>query len=324
MELTIYLVGIVCTGLVIATRAKIAATCLLLILVTYVIIVRLAPPQVDMKVYYQLLSNFSPYMLKEFLYYYVTNFLYQILKDRNLVFIVIDLATFGVLMACLRPELGRTRTIIYMAFLLFSFVGVMGLQNIYRQFLASILLTIGFITFEQRKKKTAALAILSAAFIHNASLLLIMLFFMTSVSRAFVQKNLVYFIVGLSVATALFAYFVIGIRIKSNRDTGANMLPLYIILSALVFLLFANRATSHRGTLLRSASFLVMVLPVFLMSGGSSGGERIFMFTFPILLYEVFKYSRHLVFGDRAQELMIFIIFCGPTLAVYSSRQFLI
>ena len=67
MELAFYALGIVCTLVVIATRAKAAATALLLVLVAYVISARLAPPEVDMAVYYQYLSFFRPYMIKEFL-----------------------------------------------------------------------------------------------------------------------------------------------------------------------------------------------------------------------------------------------------------------
>ena len=101
------------------------------------------------------------------------------------------------------------------------------------------------------------------------------------------------------------------------------MLLFYLMLSFLAFLLFGNPATSHKGTVIRSALFLVILLPIFQMSGGSTAGERIFMFVFPILLYELCKSSNHLIFSVRTQEIALFVIFCGPTLAVYSSRQFL-
>ena len=136
--------GLLCTVACIATRANAAATALLIILVAYMVSARLAPPEVDMSVYYELITAFRPYMIKEFLYYSVTSFLYSILQDRSLVFIFLDLAALALLGACMFRELGRTRTIIYLAIFLFSFIGVMGLQNVYRQFLASLFFVILF------------------------------------------------------------------------------------------------------------------------------------------------------------------------------------
>lgn len=323
MELAFYVLGLGCTCLVIFTRSNTAATALLAVVFAYIISARLAPPEVDMAVYYKYLSFFHPYMIKEFLYYAVTSFLYSVLQDQNFVFIVVDIAAVGLLRAFVLPELGKTRAALFVALLVFSFIGVMGLQNVYRQYLASMLMAVGFIALEQKKTKSAIIAATSALFVHNAAVILALMLIMTSSTKLFVQKNIIYFAGGLFLMVLLIAYFTIGIRLKSNRDTGANMLWLYFILAAFAFFLFGHRATTHKGVVLRSASFLILLLPVFQMSGGSTAGERIFMFAFPIFLYEALKHSRHLVFSDKTLEFMIFVVFCGPTLAVYSSRQFL-
>ena len=94
----------------------------------------------------------------------------------------------------------------------------------------------------KKNKKSAILIAASALFIHNAAIIMAMMVLMISVSRAFVQKNITYFAAGLSIAILLVVYFKIGIRLKSNRDTGANMLLFYFILAMLAFVLFGNRA----------------------------------------------------------------------------------
>ena len=186
----------------------------------------------------------------------------------------------------------------------------MGFQNVYRQYLASILMTVGFLSMDQKKRKSVFIATFSACLVHNASVLVAMILLMKSISKAFVQKNIIYFGVGLLIAALLFVYFTFMVRLKSNRDTGANMLLFYFMISALFVLIFGHRLTTHKGILLRSAVFLILLLPIFMISGGSTGGERIFMFVFPIFLYEVLKNSRHSIFSDRVVELVLFIIFC--------------
>ncbi len=323
IETALYLLGLLLTLTAILNHSRWLARVLLFVIMLYIIGARFSPPEVDMAVYYKYLTFFSPYMIKEFLYYFVTSFLYRVIHNRDLVFIVIDFMTLGAVWFNVRKKLDLPLSAVFLALLVLSFVGVMGLQNVYRQFLSSLFVLTAFLLSDDKKYKSASVFAISAIFIHNAAVLLVFMLFLSRLSKAFVQKHSVFFVAGLIIGGVMIAYFTLGIRLKSNRDTGSNLLVFYYIIVAFAFAIYGFRATCRKPVILQSALYLLLVLPAFQISSGSSGGERLFMFAFPVFLYEMIKYMKHLKVRNSLVLLSIFVVFCVPTLLVYSSRQFI-
>lgn len=324
MELTIYLV--LCSVVVLYTVSynKIVGLFGLSLLLAYLVVTRVAEPSVDMKVYYTLIQQFRPYMLKEFLYYGVTHLLYGIIGFEDLAFILLDLIFLTALMLSLRSILGYKKSLFIVFLIYLSFIGVMGGQNVYRQFLGSILVLISYVYFLSGMKARSYSIFVLSVFFHNAMVFVLPFFFYLEFRCRLVQKILFDILFLIFVGFFLTWFFSSGIYFKSNRDTGADYMMLYWCFSISVFLLAYLSKIVRKPIFMNSFFYISSLLPFFLLSGGSTAGERIFMSFFPILIFDLVRYISIFRFNQTMLRLTLFLSFVLPTFLFFSARQFII
>lgn len=137
----------------------------------YVISIRISGFDGDITIYAKALSSesFSLYYLKEYLYWLGSRYIYTIINNEVLSFIIIDLLIVSILFNSLKLFSAPK----YSYFLiLIIFPVIFGFQNTYRQLIGSSLLLLG-LSFSYANQKGAFLSGIFAASAHNPAALLL-------------------------------------------------------------------------------------------------------------------------------------------------------
>ena len=324
IEASLYIFGVF--AVVLSNSSKVISSTLVLIAVCflYILSASFSDPQVDMQVYYRRMLEFRPYMASEFLYYGMTFYLYKIFGNQSVVVSIINIAMLVLVYSKINRCLGRRYTVLFLALIVFSFVGVLGAQNVYRQFLASLFLLISYSHIVNKEDVRGSFYFLIALFIHNASLIFFPVLAAIFIARMFRQKALVYFVCYICVSVVLYVYFQADVQFKSSVDTGGNYLGLYWFLCFSLLGVFSSLKLCRIRRIVPATLFLVICLPMFFFSQGSTGGERVFMLLFPVILFEYFC-GVHLIKVRRVVlHYAVIGVFCVPTMLFFSSRQFLL
>ena len=324
MELVSYALLVANTFLLLLVKDSIVRICHFFFLVFYFLTVRFSEPDVDMAVYYHLASGFSPYMMKEFVFYGGINFLYRLIENPSIVFLVVDFMLLLFLFRTLKTALPSRLALYLISLICVSFVGVLGFQNIYRQYTSSILALIAYIYLLDRKVLPSFFVLSVSLFIHNAIILIFPFFFSIYFIRYFKQKLILFLILGLIAVIALYIYFKLGLSYKSNTDTGGNFIYFYWIFSLSLFLCFVSMYIVSKRVVFYSALYLVVLLPVFLVSGGSTAGERFFMMLFPIMLLDFSRSIAHVRVSPTPTASLVLLLLVSPVFLFFSARQFLL
>lgn len=255
---------------------------------TLILTVRL-DPQSDILNYNAAMSSssFSFYFLREPISWFSMRLIYLITKSSYWSFVIIDLILFYFLFQSLR----RLRVPSYGFFSILTFFPfILGFQNVYRQFIAEILMlfVISLIFSGSRKRWIFWILSLGA---HNVAGIFGFINFLNLKNRF---AKFFYFFSLSSLPVVL----IVGMDSKSKAETGANMSLIYIALQIiiLVFVLGIrhfkiSKQNKFQVILLLSFVWLSSISSIILSSAIS---ERISMFSlilyYPILLKMVDKY----------------------------------
>lgn len=289
---------------------------LVILLLGWSVVVRTSGLDGDMNVYDQTLlagPSYTFYYLREPLYWFGAWGLFSFLNYSVLVFIVFDMISFLILMRISHLwGLPRYFVILWVLF----FPVVMGMQNVYRQFI-SIHFLLGVLYFIQvdRSKKQYLLFVFSVL-THNAAALFMPLLYVFKNSK---------FKFGFAACVVL-SLLPAGVLIKSSESTGTVSVFLYLLISfgILYFFSVSQRLRFSGGSkgffYLQLYLLLLLMFSIVFMQDGQS--KRVAMYSFVLLLpYTTIFVERN--FG-KLIRFIYFVLVSFPTLIFSSSRLMLL
>lgn len=233
---------------------------------------------VDAQAYADSMSDdhLNIFVLKEPFVWMGLRYLYQIVEDEIITFIIMDAISFMIIYKALKNF--GVNQFAYFAFILF-FPVILGMQNIYRQYFAMIFALLAISQLWDGKKRgwiTYLFAILS----HNVAAIFLPL--LVCRARKFAKIKTV---IASALVIAGMVYF--G-ETKSSADTGDDLSLLYI--AVLIALFIANMVayrfiiSKENKTFLATISLMLMLCAAANFVTGSAGVERIAMFSL-VLIY---------------------------------------
>lgn len=287
----------------------------------YSIITRFSGFDVDINTYASALNSelFSLYYLKEPVYWLSSRYLYKITQSPEVTFIIYDVISFMLVLKA-RKNIGLPQYFTYL-FLLF-FPAVMGINNVYRQYLSytvflyfSSLLIIrsGFI------KKT--FFILLSVLTHNVSALFSPLFFTLNKKRQISFRS-----VFLYLSVIILLPFALGS--KSNSDTGQLGVGVYLFVMGIMFIFYISSYRMVFNDI--SAKFfyyLIFLLSLTSVSAvlmGSAQSKRVGMFALMINLIPIAKAIEDNYKQKRIVRTIIYFTLIMPTILFSSSLNMLL
>lgn len=205
----------------------------ILFLSTYSIVVRYSGFDVDMNEYVKYLesSNLSFYYLKEPFYWIGSRYLFSLLKSPELVFFLYDMACFiAILLA--QEKLKLPKYTIFLVLLFFP--SVMGMQNVYRQFISTCFLLAALAYLQVGLNRKSIFLFILSGLSQNVGFLFLPLYFVFNLKKKKVSTKLL-----LSGSTVLFLLPFI-LTSKSNSDTGVLGVEVYIFIQLLILLFYVS------------------------------------------------------------------------------------
>ena len=228
-------------------------------------------------------STMSLYYLKEPVIWVGQRYIFSFVQDPYLVFVITDLLTGAILFQALKNF--KLPQYAFFSFLIF-FPTILGMQNIYRQWVATVLLLYSFslITIDNNSKGKY-LAFTLSVLSHNAAAIFVPILFINE-ERA--KGRLLWY------TTCIIAVYGIklGAEHKSSANTGSDLTFVYLTL--IMFFIFLIPVLDH-GTVRKLRKFEYKLLSLLLILSScsilflsSAGAERVsmmcLMIAYPILV----------------------------------------
>ncbi|WP_408642296.1 EpsG family protein [Salinivibrio kushneri] len=294
----------------------------LTLFVVFSIVTRFSGFDIDMHTYANALqySSMSVYYLKEPVYWLSSRYVYSVLDSPELTFLFFDFLSILIILKSSK-KLDLPQYFPYL-FLLF-FPTVMGFNNIFRQFLSSVILLYSWsiILSEGRTKKTFIVFLMSG-FTHNAAFLFAPLI---TVFKGSLKSNLIkFFAFSFGILLAL----PWAINTKSFSDTGSVPVEAFIMV---VFLFYLLQLLTNRFLLIgfqaRFFAFLNYLLFLLILSSitmGSAQSKRIGMFVLVLILVPSVRLIEDKFKHKTLVRVIFYIVIVMPTLLFSSSRSFLL
>lgn len=264
------------------------------VLVVLSLVVR-ANPHSDMLVYIEsmrvgfreMLS--TPYYLKNILFWGTNSLFYAAGISPYVILFVWDVVSF-VLMIRIRKNIGLPYYFIPLFYV--SFIGVFDLQNIYRQYIASVfLLYILSASYSKQWKFFALLMV--AALIHSGSLM-----FVGTVWIASQQKKVPGYLYSLMLAVmVVLSPKLFATDYLENTGSNSNILYLLTIILSASFCIYTWRMLGNRidfrKDILTIFYLLVIAVTAYWVQGTSLYYERIGLFILPLMMMYSVKYINY-------------------------------
>jgi hypothetical protein len=296
--------------------------------VIWFFIVRLSGFDIDINTYAGYLDNTtfllfinSSYFLREFVFWGIFIGGNLILQDSFLTFLFIDLLVlFFLIRAIINFKLP-----FYSYFLLLCFFpNLMGYENVYRQYISTILtlyaISLGYRSnlIETKKELKSYVFLIIAGFCHNVAFLFFPLLF-------FLKKR---YKLGTLLSMIICGALPIISSSKSEMETGD--VPVYfflvVILVLYMFYLFINSFKLNKTYIyVFSFIFILIIESIAILTGAAS--KRIIMFALDIILIFIvisLQSSRFSLISYRFLVLLLCISMLAPTFLSNSSFQMLL
>lgn len=286
----------------------------------YLVAARYSPFDADMITYAQTLERpvvamlVSTYYLREWAYWITSGLIYQLTNSAQLTFLIFDFLALLALMRA-RKHLGLPHYFVGLMFVLFS--SVLGVQNIYRQFLASCFLLLAIVQPGKRRWLTFALA----GFTQNAAFLFLPLMYAyQSPSRPRVREWLF-----AGSAIAVLVALPIAAGTKSSAATGADLRVVYLgVLFAVAYLITIIKRGVLRYDLALPLGYTFSLFLLSIFTLGQSQAERVGMLAIFMLvpfMCDIVGRQRELSPITRA---LLVVVLSAPALMFPSSLTFLL
>ena len=267
-------------------RSKLLDGLLLGSLIALSVIVR-QNPHSDMIVYISSME-ISPqdlfaneYFIKNIVYWGTTSLLYHWGLSPSLIFYILDLASFILL---LRARKLKHIPYYFIPLFYVSFIGIFGFQNIYRQYLATILLIYVY-SIIRKRPLIGYFLFMFAVLIHTSSILLIGAIF---IERRDGVINKYIYAIGLLLMMVL-APVVFSTDYMFNSGENYNTLYLFVVLLLTLFIIFSVRLgksswTEALSTLQVPLYFSGLGVLSYFSMGTSLFYERVVLLLLPFMI----------------------------------------
>lgn len=274
----------------------------------------------DMSIYVEAMQSpgFSLYYLTEPIVWYSLAGLYALVENEYLALTIMDAVGFLLLYRAMKNLECPPYT--YFSFFLF-FPVVMGFQNIYRQYTATILFLFAS-SFVSRRRILACAAFLASLLAHNSAAVFLPVFLQQS--RI---KGVSYLSFGVAVGVIILLPVAAGYKSGASTGTG-DFSILYVIVSGLILLLLivTNKffVPEHDKWLTSTLALICLLELAATLTLVSGAAERVGLFglTVSFLLISTVVDQRFRQY--RVARLLLLSLSVTPTIAFSSVRQFLL
>ncbi|PBN47935.1 EpsG family protein [Capnocytophaga sputigena] len=296
---------------------------------TWFVIIRLSGFDIDINTYVEYLGNNieillikdSFYFLREFVFWGIFIGGYIILQDKILILLSIDI----IVLYFLIKTIINFRLPFYSFFLLLCFFpNLMGYENVYRQYIATILtlyaISIAYKnSFPIRKKEFKSyIFIIIAGLCHNVAFLFFPLLFL-------LKKR---FKLGIFLSLIIFIALPMLSSSKSEGETGEVPVGFFLIITTILYIFYliinSFRLTKTNIYFL-SFVFILITESIIVLTGVAS--KRIVMFALNIILIFIIislQRSRFSLISYRFFVLLLCFFMLAPTFLSNSSFQMLL
>lgn len=334
-ELLLYIILIlIASSAIFVNKINIIKFLYIPLFVVFILIIRNSGFDTDIEAYSNYMQHFSIYMVKEIAFYGMITQLYQLVENETLVFIIVDILflLFLILNVKTIKNYDKRASVIFIPLLTLSFPFIMGIENIYRQFLGTIILLLSYSIRKKSEIKSNLLFFLSI-FFHNSLILFLPLLILVKCFNFSFKNRLLIATTVLIILIVLLTSILQGIIAggKSNVSTGLNLSYFYyaLFLSASIFFImkFQYKLNIYISKFPSIYYSLFVLFPlVFLTNNGSSAAERIGMSVIMIFILELYMYSLTIQSKMKANSfrLLVLLTFSMPTVIFSSSRNFLL
>ena len=319
MELIAYIVMAVCAYAALISRTPSIVYGWFVLFVIYSLIARLSPQATgDMLVYYKAAETWPVpptfYHLREPVLWYGSSFLYQLLNDRVLTFLLIDI--FGgtiVLRAMKTLDDGDNCMFSFAPCIVSSYVFLLGQQNVLRQHLAFAIL-LWALAARFRNRRAAFIPFVLSVLTHNVTAVLSGYWF--DVGRKGEQRRYGPLITVMCVV-------LIGITLpfirKSSTVTGLDTAYLYVVLAAVIggLLLYANYGRLSMSWSASLFNFVAFIPAIGILT--SAQFERLSMMFLVLILVDIYRHHRMLRLNRVVVAHLAYGVLVIPTLLFSSS-----
>lgn len=322
MELAAYAVMAAGAYVALITKERIVLYGWFALYVLYSLIVRLAPPIIDMEVYARALTLWPPplsfYTLREPVVWLGGPVLHRLLNDQVATFLVVDVLTGLIVFRSMKTlDDGSGRMLSLAPTVIASYVFLLGQHNVWRQHVAFVLV-LWAIASRSRKQRRALVLFILACLAHNAAAVLAGYWFDAGRGDRRRYGPLLTLAGVISIAI-LFPW----LR-KSSVDTALNTEALYFLVagSLALLLLYANAGSFPAAWSPALLNFLAFTPAVLVLA--SAPFERIAMMFLVLILIEVYRHHAPLRVGVAEAKHGVYTLLVPPAVAFSSSLRFLL
>lgn len=253
---------------------------------------------------YPIQTKIQFFYIKESFYWILSSLIYNLLNNEIATFLLYD---FFCLFLLIKITNNLKLPSYFILFYLLIFPSLMGFQNVYRQFIATIIVLYSIsLAFNNKSGKYFFFVI--AVFTHNVTILVLPLLFIFNNKKVFNFKFIFSIIV---IIVALF----FESKSKSFSNHGLRLDFIYILvvflLSYFVFSKSENYASVNSKISIYSIYILILVLVMFFIVGESQL-ERISMMSIQLLLPFICIYIDKYYHEKRLFRMMLIIMLIIP------------
>lgn len=221
------------------------------------------------------------YWLKNIVYWGTTSILYHLGLSPFTIFLILDTLSFWLI---LKARNNKNIPYYFIPLYYVCFIGIFGLQNIYRQYLASVLL-IYIYTIIREKPTLGYLLFAIAILIHNSSFIMAGILYLEQKEGA-INKHL--YVLTLLLAIPIVPY-IFSTDYMYNTGQNYNLLYLVIVSILTIFIIFSIRLINSLKTPYHLSSQSPIYLVFFAISayftmGTSLYYERLMLVILPFLI----------------------------------------
>ncbi|MCM2130466.1 EpsG family protein [Larsenimonas rhizosphaerae] len=325
-----------------STRNVLSILLIYLSVIGYMIAVRFAGYDYDMYLYARMLDaglDFSAdnvYYVREFVFWFGLPKIFDLVQDQKWTFIVVDIIWVSLLFYALLNKKNSSRIPLFCApFMIVFFPLLMGYQNIYRQFLASIFVLFAFYGF--RNKYVVYLLSMVAFFIHNSAIIYLPLLYLYAARKAsptgklnILQKGMFALSYVVMVGGIYYSSLSDTDLSKSSDSTGISLGPAYAALFAAFFIASIFMARFKVKELFSQYAYIVYSFFSFLLIWpvlGGAQGERVGMMLL-IIIVPMFVTQLDGIFRQPTLRITVRLLFVllgiAPSFLFSSAFNFLL
>jgi len=275
-----------------------------------ILIYRLAGADEDLKVYLLFATydiNLSFYYLREPIIWYGLIFFHTLTDNPLTSIILMDLALLISLgIPITRQKHGAALLLLWCA----SFIFLLGLQNIYRQYASMTFVLGSLLWLSEREKKWAFLYYLLAVLSHNAAIFIFPIF----VYRYLKKNRLISLLVSSVVVVSILE---LTASQKSFSATGSDVREIYITVYAVLTAVYICICSTYRLSFENVFAWGLISYLYFIL--GSAQFERAAMYFLLIIVYDLVAFEYRRPYNFNLIYTLLFCIFV-PSIYVFGTR----